>query len=167
MPLNPQPTYMANGTSVTQRQFAGDWLASATYLGNKTTHLWVGSEFNPAIYIPGTCNGSPCSTTGNTSQRRVLYLQNPAAGTDYASINQADTGANSHYEAVLLSLQHRFSRNFTLLSNYTYSYCISDLDFTGELGGSPNSVPFNRSAGWRSLRRNVCPLLPTYVPSGR
>ena len=146
MPLNPQPTYMAQWNISYQRQFAGDWLASATYLGNKTTHLWVGSEFNPAIYIPGTCNGSPCSTTGNTNQRRVLYLQNPATGADYASINQADTGSNSHYEAVLLSLQHRFSRNFTLLSNYTYSYCISDLDFTGELGGSPNSVPFNRSA---------------------
>src|SRR5947207_6705484 len=42
-----------------------------SYLGNKTTHLWInGGEVNPAIYIPGTCNGSLCSTTGNTNQRR-------------------------------------------------------------------------------------------------
>src|SRR5262249_14892368 len=40
----------------------------------------------------------------------------------------------------------RFSHGFTLLTNYTNSVCISDFDFTGELGGSPNSQPFNRGA---------------------
>jgi hypothetical protein len=140
MPRNTQPTYMAQWNVSYQRQFAGNWLASATYLGNKTTHLWVGSEVNPAIYIPGN------STTSNTNQRRLLYLQSPAKGQYYASINQADEGSNAHYNAMLLSLQHRFSHGFTLLSNYTYSNCITDLDFTGELGSSPNSVPFNRSA---------------------
>lgn len=140
MPRNTQPTYMAQWNVSYQRQFAGNWLASATYLGNKTTHLWVGSEVNPAVYIPGN------STTSNTNQRRLLYLQNPALGQYYASINQADEGSNAHYNAMLLSLQHRFNHGFTLLSNYTYSNCITDMDFTGELGGSPNSVPFNRSA---------------------
>ncbi|MEO7143685.1 MAG: TonB-dependent receptor [Bryobacteraceae bacterium] len=146
MPLTSHPTYVAQWNVTYQRQFAGNWLASATYLGNKTTHLWVGSEINPAVYIPGTCAGKPCSTTSNTNQRRVLYLQNPVTGASYASINQADEGSNSHYEAMLLSVQHRFSHNYTVLSNYTYSNCVTDLDFTGELGSSPNSVPFNRGA---------------------
>ena len=99
MPRTTQPTYMAQWNASYQRQFAGDWLASITYLGNKTTHLWVGSEVNPAIYIPGA------STTGNTSQRRVLYLQNAAKGLNYASNNQADEGSNSHYSAMLVSLK--------------------------------------------------------------
>jgi len=140
MPHDTQPTYMAQWNVSYQRQFAGNWLASATYIGNKTTHLWVGSEVNPAVYT-----GSGATTT-NTNQRRILYLQNPDKGKFYASINQADEGSNAHYNALLLSLQHRFSHGFTVLSNYTDSNCVSDFDFTGELGSSPNSVPFNRSA---------------------
>jgi hypothetical protein len=139
MPRNTQPTYLAQWNITYQRQFAGNWLASASYIGNKTTHLWVGSEINPAFYTPG-------ATTATTDQRRLLYLQSPTKGAAYGSINQADEGANAHYEALLLSLQHRFGHGFTLLANYTNSVCISDFDFTGELGGSPNSQPFNRGA---------------------
>ena len=139
MPRDTKPTYMAQWNVSYQRQFAGNWLATASYLGNKTTHLWVGSEINPAVFTPG-------ATTATTDIRRVLYLRNPIKGAAYGSINQADEGANAHYNAMVLSLQHRFGHGFTTLSNYTLSNCISDFDFTGELGGSPNSQPFNRGA---------------------
>jgi carboxypeptidase family protein len=139
MPVHTQPTYMAQWNATYQRQFAGNWLASVSYIGNKTTHLWVGSEINPAV-------GSATASTGTTDQRRLLYLQSQAKGQFYGSINQADEGGNAHYNALLLSLQHRFGHGFTLMTNYTDSVCISDLDFTGELGGSPNSQPFNRGA---------------------
>ena len=72
------------------RQLAG----SISYLGNKTTHLWSGNgEVNPASFLglgPCTINGvtyPTCSTTGNTNQRRRLYLANPGLGAGYASIN--------------------------------------------------------------------------------
>src|SRR5206468_3196667 len=95
MPRTTRPTYVGQWNVSYQRQFAGHWLASVTYLGNKTTHLWVGSEVNPAVYVPGA------STTANTNQRRVLYRQNPVSGAYYASINQADEGSNAHYNAQL------------------------------------------------------------------
>ena len=41
MPLHPDPTYVADWNVTYQRQFAGSWLASVSYLGNKTTHLWI------------------------------------------------------------------------------------------------------------------------------
>ena len=37
-----------------QRQIGSDWLASATYLGNATRHLWGTQPLNPVIFIPGT-----------------------------------------------------------------------------------------------------------------
>ncbi len=92
MPRTTRPTYLAQWNVSYQRQFARNWLASITYLGNKTTHLWVGSEVNPAVFGPG-------ATTSNTNQRRMLYRQNPVAGAYYASINQADEGSNAHYNA--------------------------------------------------------------------
>jgi hypothetical protein len=139
MPRDTRPTYMSQWNATYQRQFAGEWLASISYIGNKTTHLWVGSEINPAIYSPG-------AAVSTTDQRRLLYLRDPVKGAAYGSINQADEGANAHYEALLLSLQHRFGHGFTLLTNYTNSVCVTDFDFTGELGSSPNSQPFNRGA---------------------
>ena len=139
MPINPKPTYVAQWNVTYQRQLAGSWLASASYLGNKTTHLWIAGEVNPAIYGPG-------ATIGNTNQRRILYLANPALGAAYASIDTMDDGAVAHYQGVILSLQHRFARNFTFLANYTDSYCESDYDFGAALAGSTNSQLFNRGA---------------------
>jgi hypothetical protein len=154
MPLNPKSTYVANWNISYQRQFAKDWVFSATYLGNKTTHLWIAGEVNPAIYVPGNCSAGqygltaagPCSTTGNPNFRRILYTANPALGASYASIDTADDGAVAHYNGLIVSLQHRFAHNYTVLTNYTYSSCISDFDFQGALAGSTNSQIFNRTA---------------------
>ena len=78
-----------------QHQFAQNWIATITYIGNETSHLMVGNEINPAVYIPGTwtgagscgaltvapgANGTACSSTGNTQARRFLSLINPDAG---------------------------------------------------------------------------------------
>ncbi|HLJ14726.1 MAG TPA: carboxypeptidase-like regulatory domain-containing protein [Bryobacteraceae bacterium] len=146
MPINPKPTYVAQWNVTYQRQFAGNWMASVSYLGNKTTHLWIGEELNPAVYIPGTCGTAACSTIANTNQRRVLYLDNPTLGSSYSSITNADDGAVAHYEGLMLSVQHRFGHNYTVLANYTDSYCVSDYDFGAALAASVNSQPFNRSA---------------------
>jgi hypothetical protein len=145
MPINIKPTYMVQWNVSYQRQITTNWLATVNYLGNKTTHVWGGQESNPAEYIPGTCAGKACSSTGNTNQRRILFLQNPIEGAGYASIVQSDQGGNSHYNGMLASIQHRFGGNFTLLSNYTWSHCISDLDFTGEIAGASYQDPYNRA----------------------
>ncbi len=145
-PLNAHPTYTHQWNLSYQFQLRNDWLISANYLGNKTTHIWTGEEADPAVYIPGMCNGAPCSTTGNTDQRRVLFLQNPVAGSLYTSITQADDGANAQYHALVLAAQHRFSNHYTLLANYTYSHCISEADFEGDLGGPQTQNPYNRNA---------------------
>jgi len=139
MPINPKPTYVAQWNVTYQRQITSSWMASVSYLGNKTTHLWIAGEVNPAIYGPG-------ATTSNTNQRRILYLANPALGASYASIDTMDDGAVAHYQGMMLSLQHRFAHNFTFLTNYTDSYCISDYDFGAALAGSTNSQLFNRTA---------------------
>ncbi|MBV8818364.1 MAG: carboxypeptidase regulatory-like domain-containing protein, partial [Acidobacteriaceae bacterium] len=155
MPINPKPTYVANWNATYQRQLFTNWLASISYIGNKTTHIWSsGGEMNPAIYIPGNCVAGQygltapgaCSTTSNTAGRRLFTLTNPKWGPSYASVNTMDDGAVAHYNGLLVSMQHRFANNFTALVNYTYSNCISDADFGAALAGSSNSQPFNRHA---------------------
>ncbi len=147
LPLDLKPTYMAQWNVSYQRQITANWMASVSYLGNKTTHIWVGEDINPAQYIAGS--------SAKPDQRRPLYLQNPALGVAYSSIAMSDQNANGHYNGLLLSLQHRFSSNFTLLTNYTWSHCLSDSDFTGELAGNQYENPYNRAADYGNCNFDI------------
>ena len=115
-----------------QRQVGSDWLVSGSYIGNSGIHESIGYQDNPAVYIPGancTINGvnySPCSSTSNTTQRRLLYLQNPAQGVFFGSIAHASDGATRSYNGMVFSVQKRKSKGITVLANYTYSHCIDD-----------------------------------------
>jgi hypothetical protein len=154
--LDIHPMYVQSWNLTVEKQFAGNWLASASYLGSKTTHIWVAYEANPGLNQvtvatpPVSSGGSGCTagaapSTSNTNCRRALVIANPTDGQFFSNLTSLWDGANAEYNAMLLSLRHRFSNNFTLLTNYTWSHCISDQDFTGELTNSrpalyPNPV---------------------------
>jgi hypothetical protein len=143
-----------------QKQIGPDWLVSASYMGNTTTHLWATQPYNPAVYIPGTCGAGQygltapgsCSTTANTNQRRQFsLLNNPAIGQKYGTVLRLDYGAKANYNGLILSVQRRAVRGVTVNANYTWSHCISDpggdLSFhTGSNTGytNPASRTFDR-----------------------
>lgn len=135
MPLHIKPTAVYQWNASYQHQFGADWLATVNYMGNNTRHLWVGQETNPAVYIPGS--------KASTQDRRVLTLLNPVEGMPIGSLPIAYDGANANYNGLLTSLEHRFSHNFTLLLNYTWSHCNSEADFTGEITGPVFENPAN------------------------
>jgi hypothetical protein len=137
IPADVRPTYMMQWNLSFQRQFGKDWLATINYVGNKTTHILGSYDINSSVYIPGS--------TASTNNRRLLYLQNPTLGQYYSGIQVADDGGNANYNGLITSLQHRFANNFTLYSNFTWSHCISDVDFTGELAGTVYQNPNNRA----------------------
>src|SRR5208282_1067869 len=122
-----------------QRQFAKDWLATATYVGSRTNHILGSNDIN----MP---QPSPTATTGNEPARRLLTELNPTQGTLYSAIDQTDAGAISSYHALLLKVDHRFAKHFTWLTNYTWSHCISTWDFGAELSGNDYQNPNNRDA---------------------
>jgi hypothetical protein len=140
IPSDVHPMYMMQWNLSVQHQFGKDWLATVNYIGNKSTHILGSYDVDPAV---PTIAGA---TTGNTNQRRLLYLQNPAQGQYYGDIQVADDGGVSHYNGLVSSVQHRFAQHFTILSNFTWSHCTSDVDFTGELAGTVYQNPGNRSA---------------------
>jgi hypothetical protein len=135
LPQNLHTTNIAQWNVSYQRQFGKDWMASVSYLGNKTTHLYSAQELNPGIYTPGQ--------TSVTYKNRLLYAINPTQGQYYGDVSMLYDGANASYNGLLASVQHRFSHNFTLLANYTWSHCISDYDFTTDLNGTGFLNPYN------------------------
>jgi hypothetical protein len=114
------PSYMQQWNLSIQRQLGSNWLISASYLGNNLIHGWAFRQINPGVYGPG-------ATTGNISTRRVFYLQNAAQGQYYGSVALLDDGATAAYNGGLVSIQRRLSAGFTILGNYTWSHCITDL----------------------------------------
>jgi hypothetical protein len=116
------PTPLTQHWNVTtQKQFGDNWSATASYFGNRTTHIWIGMEINPAVYMPG-------ATTANTNTRRTLYLLNPAEGQYFGSLTQLNTDGESSYHGGLFSVQKRFSEGFSVNGNYTVSRCTNDQD---------------------------------------
>src|SRR5262249_12656597 len=80
VPLDLHHMYTQNWNLSYQAQLGGNWLVSATYIGNGARHLRAGFEANPAIYIPGA------SSVTNTNSRRMLNRINPKEGAYYATI---------------------------------------------------------------------------------
>lgn len=136
LPPHIKPPSVAQWNASFQHQFSRDWVFSLSYIGNKTSHLWIGNEIDPAVFMPGTCAGKPCSTTSNTQARRVLSLANPAAGKYISSMIQVDDGINANYNGMLASIEHRFAHNYTLLANYTWSKCLGIAALSSISGGS-------------------------------
>jgi hypothetical protein len=151
--LNPKPTYMEQWNFAIQKQFQGDWLVTATYLGNRTVHLEYPEPLNPVAYIPGNCTAGqyglsaagPCSTTGNENYRRALYLANPTIAKYYGAMTLFGDGGKASYNGLLISAQHRLTHNYTVLANYTLSHCLDDSEVALN-GAAGFQNPYNRGA---------------------
>jgi hypothetical protein len=144
-----------------QRQVGTDWLASVSYLGSETSHMWSLEDINPAVFLGlGACtlNGVSypvCSTTANQEQRRRFILTYPNGGAKFGDVTRIAPEATSSYNAMLLSIQRRAARGVTVNANYTWSHCISDHP-------QPEQTAFGTRGNWgwtngnRSLDRGDC-----------
>ena len=148
-PLDTHPTTLQQWNVGLEHQF-GQWIMTASYLGNHSSHLWRATELNYAVYGPG-------ASTRNTNARRVLVLRNPAYGAFYGTIGQLDDGGRSNYNGMLLSAQRRLRGGLSVLTNYTLSKCMSDpatTELTGPTITDPNNPGLDYGA-CASDRRHV------------
>jgi hypothetical protein len=99
----------------------GGLVGRVSYAGSKGTRLVGPRELNAAVYVPG-------ATTGTTNQRRPL---GPALG----ATTIVEPVSNSTFHALQLQVERRFSRGFTVLTNYQFAKSIDDT--SQNKGGSP------------------------------
>lgn len=146
-------------TASIEHDLGRGWNLSLNYLGDENAHLWQGIGINPAVYIPGTSTGAvgscgsmtvvpaagkPCSSTSNYNNRTVLSLTNQTQGNYYnQNFTELYTGGTSSYNGLIAALQHRMSETFSLLTNYTFSHCISTGDAGGDVTSNNFMIPSN------------------------
>jgi hypothetical protein len=110
------------------RELPANFLASAQYIGSHGVRLFSRGGVN-------FCATKPDST-GNCT--RVLDQYYPG-GDPYGSVDyKSDIGA-SNYNALLLSLERRFTNGLSFQSRYTWSHSIND----GSVGGGESNGPEN------------------------
>ncbi len=137
LPLSLHHPYMQQWDLSLERQFGGDWSITASYIGNKATHLRAGLEQNAP-------QPSSTATAKNEAARRVLTLINPAEGAYFSTVNLMQDGVNTTYNALQVNLKKRISHGYTLLFNYTYSHCLQDTETIGnKLQGNTQTNPSN------------------------
>lgn len=133
--------YTTQWTASIQQEFGTGWQFQIDYIGNKTSFLPYSYSLNPAVYIPGA------STTGNTASRYAFTIANPSQGPKFGGGGSGTTlitsGVNATYNALVASIQHRASRSFTFLANYTWSHCIDVVDAQGDFGSTTLENPNN------------------------
>jgi hypothetical protein len=155
-PTNLRRTYMHQYNASYQVQATRNLVVSASYIGTHTVHLWGFQPVNYATFAP-TSTGAAASTN-NTTQRLLLYRQalasNTTAGTRYSSFSSTADYGMANFNGVILSANRRVANNFSVLMNYTYSHCLSNMNYTGD-NTPPAQNPNDHSAEYGSCNFDV------------
>jgi hypothetical protein len=156
--------YTHNWNMSFQRELAGQWRFSSSYLGNLGRRMWGMEAINPVLVLtqashpslftgPNTCvlegqTFTPCNTVGNVNLRRDLRLWANANGTaqqiqDMALISNIDmwrSDRSAIYHGLLTSIRGDI-RGVNVNANYTLSRCTSDRVTLAI--ANPNQSPHN------------------------
>ena len=140
------PPYVQNWYFSVQQAIKGNYVLDVRYVGAKGTHIPRFIEANPAIYGPG-------ATAQNADQRR-LYAGCPADGgpCTFASVGLIADEAVSSYNALQVSLQKQFTKNFSFLASYWWSKSLDDISSLNVSGSAPTMVAGETDLGPESVQ---------------
>ncbi len=130
---------------------SGVWGANGAGCGPVQTS---GAAAAAAKTTGGGPEGSACSTTGNSQARFALVEANPQYGNliggggyngNYGGTasNLVNDNAWANYNGLVLTLQHRLSSTFSMLSNYTWSKCLNVADAGGDVAAVSEENPYD------------------------
>jgi hypothetical protein len=109
-----------------QRQFAGNWLVEAGYMGSESHHLQDLMNSN---------QGLPGPTSTGVAKR-------PWA--DFSTIQEIANGTNAVYNALSVKVTRRFTRGLSLIGSYTWSRSIDDgSDIRPQIYDNNSGIPQN------------------------
>ena len=132
---------------VLEREIGRSMMVKAAYFGNKGTHLYPTSDqeamadINAGRYIPGH------STEANLQQRRPYP--------NFGPMGLIDSGYNSNYNSLQLSLQKRMSHGLSFLADYTWSRTFNDFSESPNFESYLQTNPYNRNFNYGPANSDV------------
>lgn len=105
-----------------QRQFTADLGVEVAYVGVKGTHLQLTQNINQPFVTDGFYDATrPFPTLPATSPILPSQCLSPFPSCSLSTINQINSGGNSNYNALWVTVNKHLSRGFQLVGTYTYS----------------------------------------------
>ncbi len=125
-----------------EREIVANTVLTIGYIGTHNLHMFIQRDFN--YPVPCLAPNSGCFYNGAPTYSSATGVPNPRLDPQYNSLQLADNLADSHYEALQTSLDHRFSHGWQMQVSYTFSKSIDNGSGTYGLdGGGISSQPLN------------------------
>jgi Carboxypeptidase regulatory-like domain/TonB dependent receptor/TonB-dependent Receptor Plug Domain len=122
-----------------ERQLGENLVIKAAYFGNKGTHLFATSDQEPMPDI----NSGLYSLGGNRPYP------------NFGPIGEMDSGYNSNYNSLQLSVEKRMSHGLSFLADYTWSKALNDFSESVANESYYQTNPFNRNFNYGPDTTNV------------
>lgn len=135
---NSKVAYTQNYNLTIEQQLGTKMAVSIAYVGDHSVHIMGSRQTNPAVYIPGQCGTTACSTVGNENSRRL-----------YPGMSALEIAQSYEYEgfnSLQVNVTRRQQNGLTLLTNIVWSKTIDDTSSATEGNAGPPN-PFNLKSG--------------------
>jgi len=176
---NNVPPYAENYTLAVERQLGANTTATASYVGTQAHHLLVVQEVNPgnpalclALSQPqdvaagsATCGPFNESSTFVSAAGATVNGTRSAYNSAFGSVNLQKTIANSHDNALELSVRHA-SRNLYLQAAYTWSRSIDQSSSLSE-AVEPGNAGLSRALSAFDMTHNLSATYRYELPLGQ
>jgi hypothetical protein len=104
------------------RQLTSSMGLSVAYIGLKGTHLQLNQNINQPLVTDNIYGSTrPFPTLPATSTILPSQCSTPHPACTFGNINQVNSGGNSNYNALWVTLNKHFSHGLQFLGSYTYS----------------------------------------------
>jgi hypothetical protein len=118
--------YMMQYNLNIQRELPGAWILTVGYVGSQGRHLFLGKDTNPPLNT-GTPQQPDIAHLVVSGSGTGTIVSSPRPNTSLATLVETTTDANSNYNSLQVSLNHRFAHGLQTQVSYTYSRSL-DLD---------------------------------------
>jgi len=123
--------YAENWNVTADGQVAKNWTLEVGYLGTNGVRQSAGLSLNNALLINASDPGRFGLVTNSSANRNARV---PVAGVSATGLTIIENEAFSSYNALLVTLTHRITKNFLLKAAYTYSKSIDNFQANPSTG---------------------------------
>jgi hypothetical protein len=134
------------------REIIANTVLEASYIGNHGLHIWRRNvPFNDVP--PGPARLAIAQAVRNNQSSDALIAANRRLGPNSPPINLSESTGNSHYHAMQLWLNRRFSNRLAFQASYTWGHTISDVPLTSFTNYASDPFDYTDARGDADLDR--------------
>ncbi len=124
-PSNKAIPYVFEQNLTVEHQFATNWSASVSYVGNSGRKFYSTRDENAPVYSP-SCTSSGATACNSSASYLARRPYKPGGSYVFNAIDEYYPGIGSSYNSLQALLTRRFAHDFSVSANYVWSKDMAD-----------------------------------------